>query len=75
MMIQRTLALLVLSLLAFTARADGLKALERFLRDVEGGQASFTQVVTSPTRAGETVGRSKTSTGTLRIFAPEPFPL
>lgn len=73
MMIQRTLALLVLSLLAFTARADGLKALERFLSGVEGGQASFTQVVTSPARAGETVGRSKTSTGTFEFLRPNRF--
>jgi outer membrane lipoprotein carrier protein len=73
MMIQRTLALLGLSLLAFTARADGLKALERFLTGVEGGQASFTQVVTSPPRAGETVGRSKTSTGTFEFLRPNRF--
>jgi len=72
-MIQHTLALLALSLFAFTVRADGLQALESFLREVDGGQARFTQVVTSPPRAGETVGRSKTSTGTFEFLRPNRF--
>ena len=72
-MIQRTLALLVLTLSTFAAHADGLKALETFLREVDGGQASFTQVVTAPPRAGETVGRSKTSTGSFEFLRPNRF--
>ena len=72
-MIQRTLALLVLTLSTFAAHADGLKALETFLREVDGGQARFTQVVTAPPRAGETVGRSKTSTGSFEFLRPNRF--
>jgi outer membrane lipoprotein carrier protein len=72
-MIKRTLSAAALSLVAFAAQADGLKALETFLRDVGGGQASFAQVVTSPPRAGETVGRSKASTGTFEFLRPNRF--
>ena len=72
-MIQRTLSALALSLATFAAQADGLQALEAFLREVAGGQASFTQVVTSPPRAGETVGRSKTSQGTFEFLRPNRF--
>jgi len=72
-MIKRTLTAVALSLATFAAQADGLKALETFLRDVAGGQASFTQVVTSQPRSGETVGRSKTSTGTFEFLRPNRF--
>jgi outer membrane lipoprotein carrier protein len=72
-MIKSTLSALALSLVTFAAQADGLKALETFLRDVAGGQANFTQVVTSPPRAGEAVGRSKTSQGTFEFLRPNRF--
>jgi outer membrane lipoprotein carrier protein len=72
-MIKQTLSALALSLATFVAQADGLKALEIFLRDVAGGQATFTQVVTSPPRAGETAGRSKTSQGTFEFLRPNRF--
>jgi len=72
-MIKSMLPALALSLATFAAQADGLKALEAFLREVAGGQASFTQVVTSPPRAGEAVGRSKTSQGTFEFLRPNRF--
>lgn len=72
-MIKSTLSALALSLATFAVQADGLKALEAFLRDVAGGQANFTQVVTSPPRAGEAVGRSKTSQGTFEFLRPNRF--
>lgn len=72
-MIKHTLSAVALSLATFAAQADGLKALEAFLRDVGGGQASFTQVVTSPARSGEAVGRSKTSQGTFEFLRPNRF--
>ncbi|WP_291014839.1 outer membrane lipoprotein chaperone LolA [Hydrogenophaga sp.] len=64
---------LVLALTSLAAQADGLKTLETFLREVTGGQARFTQVVTSPVRAGETLARTKTSTGTFEFLRPNRF--
>jgi outer membrane lipoprotein carrier protein len=72
-MIKKLLCLAVLSAATLAAQADGLQALSVFLREVDGGQANFTQVVTSPPRAGETVGRSKTSTGTFEFLRPNRF--
>ncbi len=63
----------LLALLSWTARADGLQELENFLREVRSAQASFTQVVTSPQRAGETVARSKTSSGRFEFLRPGRF--
>lgn len=56
-----------------SAWADGLQDLEAFLREVKSAQASFTQVVTSPKRAGETVARSKTSSGRFEFLRPGRF--
>ncbi len=72
-MIKHTLAVAALSLATFAAQADGLKALDTFLSEVGGGQARFTQVVTSPPRAGEAVGRSKTSQGSFEFLRPNRF--
>ncbi|MBL0420936.1 outer membrane lipoprotein chaperone LolA [Ramlibacter sp. AW1] len=62
--------------LALTAaaqvRADGLQALEAFLREARSGRAEFTQVVTSPAREGETA-RSKTSSGSFAFQRPDRF--
>lgn len=55
------------------AFADGLKDLENFLRDVDSAQSSFTQVVTSPKRTGETMARSKTSSGRFEFLRPNRF--
>jgi outer membrane lipoprotein carrier protein len=67
--------LLATALLAAStgAFADGLKDLENFLRDVDSAQSGFTQVVTSPKRAGETVARSKTSSGRFEFLRPNRF--
>jgi outer membrane lipoprotein carrier protein len=63
----------VLATLALAARADGLQQLERFLQEVRSAQADFTQVVTSPKRAGESVARSKTSRGRFEFQRPGRF--
>ncbi|MCU0930337.1 MAG: outer membrane lipoprotein chaperone LolA [Serpentinimonas sp.] len=55
------------------AHADGLAALESFLRNTQHGQARFTQTVTSPVRDGETTARSKTSSGTFEFQRPNRF--
>jgi outer membrane lipoprotein carrier protein len=62
-----------IALSSAAAWADGLKDLERFLREVGSARASFTQVVTSPVRTGETVARSKTSSGTFEFQRPNRF--
>jgi outer membrane lipoprotein carrier protein len=38
--------------LAWPAHADGLQALDTFLREVGSARADFTQVVTSPKKSG-----------------------
>lgn len=55
------------------ARADGLAELDQFLREVSSAQSSFTQVVTSPKRAKETVARTKTSSGRFEFLRPGRF--
>jgi outer membrane lipoprotein carrier protein len=72
-MIKQLLTSGALALAALTAQADGLQDLERFLREVSSGKAGFTQVVTSPKRASETVARSKTSTGRFEFMRPDRF--
>ncbi len=67
------LASLVLILFSALAHADGLQALEQFLRSTQSGQAQFTQTVTSPLRPGETVARSKTSSGQFDFLRPNRF--
>jgi len=55
-----------------SAWADGLKDLEDFVRNTKSGRAEFTQVVTSPPKAGESA-RSKTSSGTFEFLRPNRF--
>lgn len=73
MIIRQVLTSCALALAALTARADGLQDLERFLREVDSGKATFTQVVTSPKRANETMARSKTSSGRFEFLRPGRF--
>ena len=54
------------------AHADGLQALEQFIRTAHAGRADFTQVVTAPPRDGQ-AARSKTSTGTFEFSRPNRF--
>ncbi len=70
---KNTLIALVAAGALGTTWADGLQDLEAFLRDVKSAQASFTQVVTSPKRTGETVARSKTSSGRFEFLRPGRF--
>ena len=67
------LSVLALTLVASTVWADGLTALEQFLRGTQSGSTTFTQTVTSPLRQGETVARSKTSSGTFEFSRPDRF--
>lgn len=72
-MIKTLLFTASLALASASAQADGLKDLENFLREVDSAQSGFTQVVTSPKRAGETVARSKTSSGRFEFLRPNRF--
>ena len=60
------------------ARADGLDALEAFLRGTKTGRAEFTQVVTSPAREGQGAqggqgARTRTSSGSFEFQRPNRF--
>lgn len=72
-MIKKLLFVFVLLQAPLSAMADGLKELETFLKSVDSAQSAFTQVVTSPKRAGETVARSKTSSGRFEFLRPNRF--
>ncbi len=67
------LLIAALALASSLAHADGLQALEQFLRSTQSGKAAFTQTVTTPTRAGETAARSKTSSGSFEFLRPNRF--
>ncbi|MDD2917638.1 outer membrane lipoprotein chaperone LolA [Rhodoferax sp.] len=54
------------------AGAGGLSSLETFVRTVKTGQATFTQVVTSPAREGQ-APRVKTSSGQFEFARPNRF--
>ena len=54
------------------ASADGLQSLENFVRTVATGRADFTQVVTAPSKEGQSA-RSKTSSGTFEFSRPNRF--
>jgi outer membrane lipoprotein carrier protein len=72
-MMKKLLFALTLAGSSFAAQADGMQDLEKFLREVNSAQASFTQVVTSPKRSNETTARSKTSTGRFEFLRPNLF--
>jgi outer membrane lipoprotein carrier protein len=55
-----------------SAQADGLDLLAQFMKQARSGRAQFTQVVTSPSRAGQ-VPRSKTSSGSFEFQRPGKF--
>jgi outer membrane lipoprotein carrier protein len=52
--------------------ADGLEALAQFMKQARSGRAEFTQVVTSPSRAGQ-APRTKTSSGRFEFQRPGKF--
>ena len=64
---------LCLALATGMAQADGLDALDDFLRNVKSAQAEFTQVVTAPKREGQTAGRQRTSAGRFEFRRPNQF--
>ena len=55
------------------AWANGLDALDSFLKQTKSGRADFTQVVTPPPKAGQTQARTKTSSGTFSFMRPSRF--
>jgi outer membrane lipoprotein carrier protein len=55
------------------ASASSLDTLETFLKSTQSGRADFTQVVTSPPKAGQSTARSKTSTGQFLFVRPTRF--
>jgi outer membrane lipoprotein carrier protein len=57
---------------ATLAHADGLQALETFVKSARSGRADFTQVVTAPPRDGQQA-RSKTSSGSFAFQRPSRF--
>jgi outer membrane lipoprotein carrier protein len=55
------------------AWANGLQQLEVFLKDIQGARANFTQVVTSPPKAGDKAVRAKSSSGRFEFVRPDRF--
>lgn len=64
-------ALLAVGLPA-SAQADGLQALENFLRTTRSGRADFTQIVTAPAREGQPP-RTRQSSGSFEFQRPQRF--
>lgn len=62
----------VLALPQAWAQGDGFALLGQFLQQVRSGRAQFTQVVSSPPRAGQPP-RTRTSSGTLEFQRPGRF--
>jgi len=67
--------LLCMALLACAnlALADSMDTLASFLKNTKSGRADFTQVVTPPAKAGQSVSRSKTSSGEFAFIRPARF--
>ncbi|MEY4725645.1 MAG: hypothetical protein RLZ36_272, partial [Pseudomonadota bacterium] len=67
-------AVLALGVLGVGAAfASSLDTLDHFLKSTQSGRSDFTQVVTSPLKAGQTVARRKTSTGQFSFLRPTRF--
>ena len=58
--------------LALPVRADGLRALEEFIKNTRSGRSEFTQRVTSPAKDGQEA-RSKISSGSFEFLRPNRF--
>jgi outer membrane lipoprotein carrier protein len=58
--------------LALPVQADGVDLLAQFVKQARSGRADFTQVVTSPSRAGQ-APRTKTSSGSFEFQRPGKF--
>lgn len=57
---------------AHSVYANGLDALEAFVKSAKTGRASFTQVVTGPQKDGQ-AGRTRTSSGSFEFARPSKF--
>ena len=72
-MLNRRQVLLLAGSVALPARAaNGMDLLAQFMKQVRSGRARFTQVVSSPARAGQPP-RQKTSSGQLEFQRPGRF--
>ena len=69
---KKLFAIISIATCAMAARADGLGALELFLKTATSGRAEFTQVVTAPSREGQ-VARTRNSSGTFEFQRPGRF--
>jgi outer membrane lipoprotein carrier protein len=54
------------------ALADGLQALEEFVKSTRSGRSEFSQVVTSPGKDGQ-AAKSRSSAGTFEFLRPQRF--
>ena len=52
--------------------SNSLQSLEGFVKNTKSGRATFTQVVTSPTKEGQ-VAKTKTSSGSFEFLRPNRF--
>ena len=57
---------------ALPAQADGVELLAQFMKQARSGRADFSQVVTSPSRAGQP-SRARTSSGRFEFQRPGKF--
>jgi outer membrane lipoprotein carrier protein len=69
---KKLFAIVSIASCAMMAHADGLGALELFLKTASSGRADFTQVVTAPPREGQ-VARTRNSSGTFEFQRPGRF--
>ncbi len=69
---KKLLAIISIAFCAASATADGLSALELFLKTASSGRADFTQVVTSPPREGQ-AARTRNSAGSFEFQRPGRF--
>ncbi len=64
---------LTCALAAGAEHANSLDTLAAFLKSTQSGRADFTQVVTSPAKSGQAMGRKKTSSGQFSFIRPSRF--
>lgn len=69
---KKLIAIVSIASCAMAAKADGLGALELFLKTATSGRAEFTQVVTAPAREGQ-VARTRISNGSFEFQRPGRF--
>jgi outer membrane lipoprotein carrier protein len=70
--LMQRIALFLIALSACPVMANGLNALESFLKTSKSARAEFTQTVTSPSKDGQ-VPRIKTSSGSFEFLRPNRF--